>query len=252
MLRGLANESNDVNRWLRELPSSEFAINNGVNRTIGASPFEALYGYYPRFVDFIGDRVPESEIQGVTERLAHMRKVRKRMAVAWERAVDGQQRYYNERHIEQVFKKEDWVGLSTRNFKFKGAGARKLAPTAIKVQITEKIGRQAYRVELPEKYGRMHEVFHVALLEPWAFRQGKAAKYSEDSLPELEDEQDEWDVEDIVTHDDFSGRRRYLVKWKGWPTEYNTWEPEEHMANASQLVKRYHRDVRKSHKKWDD
>lgn len=90
-----------------------------------------------------------------------MRTVRKRIAAAWERAVDGQERYYNERHIEQVFKKGDWVGLSTKNFRFKGAGALKLAPSAIKVQIAEKIGRQAYRVELPEKYGRMHRVFHV-------------------------------------------------------------------------------------------
>ena len=59
-------------------------------------------------------------------------------------------------------------------------------------------------------------------------------------LPDLEDDQDEWQVEDIETHKDTaSGGRRYLVKWMGWPAEYNTWEPEKHLKNAQAIIKRY-------------
>ena len=145
------------------------------------------------------------------------------------------------------------MGLSTKNFRFKGQGARKLAPTAIKVQITEVISRQAYRVELPERYDRMHPVFYVSLLEPWFTREGSLENQSDADLPELEDEPDEWEVEDIVTHEpELDGQSHYLVKWKGWPVEYNTWEPEEHLANASQMLSRYKRQASKSHRKWDD
>lgn len=249
MLRGLANESNDTNQWLRELSSTEFAMNNGVNRTIGVSPFEALYGYHPRFVDFIGER-DVSKAAGVIERLSRMRQVRKTMAECWDRAVERQQRYYNARHVEHVFRVGDWVALSTKNFRFKGNG-RKLAPAAIKVRIVETIGKQAYRVELPQCYDRMHPVFHVSLLEKWHQRK-EESQTPETDLPELEEEQEEWEVEDIVAHQNYNGQQYYLVKWEGWPVEYNTWEPSEHLGNAAQIVRRYHKQRPKSHKKWDD
>jgi hypothetical protein len=37
------------------------------------------------------------------------------------------------------------------------------------------------------------------------------------------------------------GRTSYLVKWKGWPTEYNTWEPEEGMNNAQEAIRAFKR-----------
>jgi chromodomain-containing protein len=41
-------------------------------------------------------------------------------------------------------------------------------------------------------------------------------------LPNLEENQKEWIVEDIIGHHDTKGQRWYLVKWEGWPMEYNT------------------------------
>ena len=31
----------------------------------------------------------------------------------------------------------------------------------------------------------------------------------------------------------------YLVKWTGWPSEYNEWVPEEDMVNAPKSIKAY-------------
>ena len=88
------------------------------------------------------------------------------------------------------------------------------------------IGSQAYRLALPEKYERIHNVFHVSLLEPWNPR---SSDNSEDLLPmpDLEDEPDEWEVEDIVGDKRHKGQAYFLVKWKGWPAEYNQWLLEE-------------------------
>lgn len=57
-------------------------------------------------------------------------------------------------------------------------------------------------------------VGHVGLLEAWnSRREGRAAKYSEEDLPELEDEQDEWEVEDIVAHDDSPPSQFYCFSY---------------------------------------
>ncbi|KAL8296565.1 hypothetical protein RB600_001856 [Gaeumannomyces tritici] len=53
-------------------------------------------------------------------------------------------------------------------------------------------------------------------------------------------------------HVNEDGFRSFLVKWAGWPAEYNTWEPEEHLDNAQKLVKSYLKKKRKTHRKWDD
>lgn len=45
------------------------------------------------------------------------------------------------------------------------------------------------------------------------------------------------------------GERSFLVKWAGWPAEYNTWEPEEHLSNASKLVNAYLKKKRKTYRK---
>ena len=55
------------------------------------------------------------------------------------------------------------VRLSTKNFKFKNG--HKLAPYYIPIKITAKVNNQAYRVRLPEKYYRIHNVVPVSFLE---------------------------------------------------------------------------------------
>lgn len=85
------------------------------------------------------------------------------------------------------------------------------------------------------------------MLEPWT-----ASNDLQDiPLPDLEDEQEIWEVEDIETHYNTAKGRKYLVKWKGWPAEYNTWEPEEHLVGAPIIVRNYLKK-RKTHAKWDD
>jgi hypothetical protein len=43
-------------------------------------------------------------------------------------------------------------------------------------------------------------------------------------------------VKDKATIQD---QTHYLVKWEGWPTEYNQWIPEEDIGNAEQAIQRY-------------
>jgi hypothetical protein len=225
--------------WSRELSRAQFSYNNLRHSTIGMSPFQAMYGYHPRMFA----QVFESKCVGVSERLEALQKIREGLEESWSRAVKEQAKYYDKRHTPKEYQVGDTVGLSTRNFKFQTHA--KFTPRFIPVKITERIGNQAYRVALPSKYSRMHDVFPVTLIEPWTATRGLMP------LPDLEDDQELWQVEDIETHKDMASGRRYLVKWTGWPAEYNTWEPEAHLEEAQAVVKKYWKR-RRAHDKKND
>ena len=52
-----------------------------------------------------------------------------------------------------------------------------------------------------------------------------------------------WEVEAVLNHRDVAAgrlqRRQYLVKWVGYSTLHNTWEPAEHLDHAMEEVDRY-------------
>ena len=57
------------------------------------------------------------------------------------------------------------VRLFTKNFRFKNG--RKLVPCYILIKIMAKVGNQAYKVRLPEKYYRIYNVVLVLFLKLW-------------------------------------------------------------------------------------
>jgi hypothetical protein len=64
-------------------------------------------------------------------------------------------------------------------------------------------------------------------------------------MPELEDD-DEWEVEEVRDEKKFQNELHYLVKWKGWPSEYNQWVPAIDMANAKGIISKFQKQKKKS------
>jgi hypothetical protein len=63
-------------------------------------------------------------------------------------------------------------------------------------------------------------------------------------MPDLEDDQ-EWEIEAVKDEIQKGKETSYLVKWKGWPTEYNLWVPESGMGNAQEAIQEF-RQARKA------
>ena len=109
--------------------------------------------------------------------------------------------------------------LSTKNLRLqvpkKKLAARFMGP----YKVIDAIGSQAYRLALPAKI-KIHNVFHVLLLEPW---EGSHHEVDKDagSMP-LADEEQEYEVKAILDSRKRKGKHHYLIKWKGWPDEYNS------------------------------
>ena len=46
-----------------------------------------------------------------------------------------------------------------------------------------------------------------------------------------------YDVDKIITRKIIKGKKFYLIKWKGYPLEYCSWEPLSHLTNILQAIK---------------
>jgi len=49
----------------------------------------------------------------------------------------------------------------------------------------------------------------------------------------------EYEVEEILDRQERRGKTRYLVKWKGYTVEENTWEELENLKNAMEKVEEF-------------
>jgi hypothetical protein len=148
-------------------------------------------------------------------------------------AQERQAKYYNQRHQEMVFKRGEMIKLSTRNIRLKD---KKLQPRWIgPLRILERIGSQAYRLALPEKYARLHDVFPIQFIEKYHPRDDQDLM----PMPDLENDDEEWEIEEIKDKAILNKQLHYLIKWTGWPAEYNQWIPEENMANAKDAIRRF-------------
>jgi hypothetical protein len=134
------------------------------------------------------------------------------------------------------FRVGDNVLLNSKHVKLKYPGARKLLPRYIgPFKVTAKIGTVAYRMELPKNM-KCHNVFHVSLLHKFV----KGSRYQPPPPPLEVDGELEYEVEKIQSSTDGPpGKKWFLLKWKGYPEEHNTWEPEKNLTHCKQILKNW-------------
>jgi Chromo (CHRromatin Organisation MOdifier) domain len=87
--------------------------------------------------------------------------------------------------------------------------------------------------------------FSVQLLEDYRRRHDDAELMA---MPDLEEPQDEWDVEEVRDKRQIKSVIHYLVKWAGWPSEYNSYEPANHLIGAPKAVADYEHKLKRKRK----
>lgn len=232
-LRCFLNHYQD--NWCSLLPIAEFAYNNSVNSSIGFSPFFANYGFHPR-----ADHLPQNPQNcSLVDRAENLKANLEELKEQLKKSQDRYKRFADENRLEKDLEVNTMVYLNSRNISTrrpsKKLDFKKLGP----FKIIEKIGKAAYRLELPATM-KIHNVFHVSLLEPLVIND--FSEVHEKTLPAFETvDEDVFEVEailDSVLKDD-SGF--YLVKWKGYDSAEATWEPYPHLKNARACVKKFHK-----------
>ena len=149
-------------------------------------------------------------------------------------------KYYNRRQTPAPdYQPRDKVYLDASNIQTTRPSQKlshwKLGP----FPIVNKVRNNAYHLQLPPSMSWLHLVFNVVKLSPTP----------EDPIPrwhplpppllEIIDGEEEWVVEEILDSKVINQKLRYLVKWKGYGIEHNSWEPWENV-HAPDLVTEFY------------
>ena len=231
-LRSYVNYQQDD--WVRLLPLAEFAYNNSRHTSTGYSPFYAHAGYNPRLD--VADRVPDREIPAVDARIDEIRAVRAQLEKRCVEAAKTQAMYHDKKITPRRYAVGDRVWLSGKNIRTVRPSKKLDYKFHGPYEITEVVGKQAYRLALPETAPAVHPVFHVSLLEP--------ATQANDEPPQAEplvvDDQEEWEVEEVLDSRMRRNKLQYLVKWVGFSDASNQWLSAADLANAPEKTDEFH------------
>jgi hypothetical protein len=220
----------EQDNWVDLLPTAQLAYNSANTETTNVSPFFANYGFHPELRQGPAVEVPRAAIRA--ERLQEMQGmlrdtlefVRERMRV-----------HYDKHRVEgPPLEEGDKVFLLTRNLRTKRPSKKldfkKIGP----FKIAKKISTSNYELDLPRTMRLRTHVFHISLLEPAP----KTAKL--ETQLEVDDDEEEFDVENILDSRISEGRLQYLIKWLDYGPESNSWEPSEFL-NCPEKLQQFHR-----------
>ena len=102
------------------------------------------------------------------------------------------------------------------------------------------MGPLTYKLQLPRQW-KIHPIFHATLLSPYKEMAIHGPSFSMPP-PNLINEEEEYEVETIVQRKRVKGGSlQYLVKWVGYLTSENSWQSEEHLENAKEILNAYKR-----------
>lgn len=210
---------------------------NSWHTAIGTTPFFLMYGYHPEVRYKIEDDSIRGKVPAANERIKRLQALRDETAERLRGAIETQAKYYNKTHQPQEYKVGQLVMLATKNLKQKRP-SKKLAHKYVgPFRIIDKVGAQAYRLLLSSLY-RIHNTFYMLLLEPYHLR---ASDSTTDFMqaPELIDDNELWEIEEII--DKVRNREGVWckVKWTGWGEEYNQWLLNSELGNARSLTDKF-------------
>jgi len=79
-------------------------------------------------------------------------------------------------------------------------------------------------------------VIHVSELEP--YYKDNFGRKQEPPPPISINEEEEFEVEEILDVRKHYGKTQYLIKWKGYPLSDASWEPKSNL-NCPELIKKF-------------
>jgi len=233
-LRSYVNYHQDD--WARLLSAAQFRLNDSVNTVTGKTPFSLVLSYTPVMrMNPAEDSMASGEAPDARHEVEVREKLSKAYQEMWAKAQETAKKYYDKRRKVQFFKEGQEVLLSAKNIRVRKP-CKKLTDRFLgPFKVVRRVGENAYQLDLPAQYGRLHHTFHVSLLEPYLRRE------DEEPPGPIDIEEDKFLVESILDERSKHRKPEFLIKWLGYPEHESTWEPLEHLDELGDEIAEFRR-----------
>ena len=191
-------------------------------------------GYQPRGLP---EMFKKTKFPDLEKRLQLMDRWRRDAEAAHEIARQ-RMKERNEKPLDK-FVKGQKVWLDSRNLRTrynKKIIPKREGPFPIK----EVLGPVTYRLKLPKTW-KTHDSFHSILLKPFT-QTPHYGPAKTPPIPELIEGEEEYEVDHIVRHKrNNKGQLSYLIRWKGYGPEEDSWENKTNLRHAKETLDEYKR-----------
>jgi len=233
-------------QWPEWLGTTEFAYNNKAHSGTKISPFEANNGRSPRMGLELRKK---GKFEGAERFAKRIEEVQGEAKAALAKAQEEMRQYADRKRREAVeYKVGDLVLLSTRDLKWQmvGRSSEKLVewfvgPYKIKAIISSNV----VELELPTTV-RIHPVVNISRIKRYIDQVDGQRK--EVPQPVVVEGEEEWEVEKILNKRKIRGKDKFLVRWKGFTAEGDTWESRENLKNAGDVLKEFKEECSRNNK----
>jgi hypothetical protein len=282
MLRAYVNRHRT--NWDEYLTPVEIAYNSAEHSSTGFTPYHLNGGSMALPIDrALGVGSQQQDVPAVDDLVSEIRQHLEDARLLLLKRQETQKKYADQRRTDERYAVNDEVMLSTKHIARKG----KLKDVySGPYRVAEVRGDVNVRLDLPTSMQKLHPWFHVDKLKRYVRSAVNWPRRQQDVRPPpvLLDGEEYFEIEKIVGRreeevqvqatDDpapaMDGRRvtrkraeamrqqlqqqprterivKYLVKWKGWDDEHNSWKTDAELDHARELVEEYERqqqDVR--------
>jgi len=204
--------------WLEWLPLLQFALNDAENTSTKETPRFATFGVTRR-------SVWEKRSTDDATRTDKMTNLHQQISLEIKWNQEQMKKYYDKGRVEapnlkrgdRVYLRRRTKGNSRDNIFTKKESTKLDCISLGPFEIKKKLPFDNYELWLPPKM-KIHPVFHISLLKPTVNK-----KTTEDV------EASEFEVDRIIDTRIKKGKRQYKIRWLGFDSQDDTWEPEKNL-----------------------
>ncbi len=229
--------------WAKLLPMVEFADNNALSSAISSTPFFLNKDFHPRMsfepdvieYESFRERLQAAKAEDISE---NMNKTLKFARESLAKTREQMMKQVNKHRKEVDYEVESKMFLNERNI-VTARPFKKLDDKMLDSFTNLGLVDSSYKLELSESM-RVHDVFHPDLLRPAADDLLPGQK-NEPSGSIVVNDEDEWEIDDILDSRRYRRRLQYRVKWNGYDNDLNWYNADgDEFMNAQEVVDDFH------------